>query len=544
MTDALSLSGTILALALVAAATCPAAAGVAATRPAAKAPFRLLYNNDATNVWGCASPFHKRGEPITDEAIAGSIDEVADKGVDCYLLSPGLGHYPWWKSTLIPDHVKQWKEETGLEPDAYGKYLLDGGDWVKVLVERCRKHGMAPFVSLRLNDVHMMEFAGEKHPRSAWCSRFYRDHPDYWIEPDHKTKWPKGYNHNRGLNWAEPAVVAYKLSLITELCERYDLDGFELDFLRDHVLFRKTFPLAKRAEIVTAFVRKVRALLDRTAKPGRHRWLSARVPLELRRWAATGLDVQRLADAGVEMLNCSGWYFTMPVSDLPEIRKLAPHVAIYQEFTHSAGSMSFVGGRTPYGTPGHPRTWDPQFTTAAHLAYSRGADGISLFNFVYYRGGGGRQLPWIEREPPFHLLPRLRDPEWLAKQPQYYWLAPWSYFTQVRRPIEPGKAGTYRFDVALPHRELQPAARLRLHTRDPLGDAELAVQLNRTDLEPTDDAGPLLDNPYDRMLSDAPRRRAYTVPTKLLRNGANTVRVTLKTAKAAIKIAWLDMAVE
>jgi len=415
---------------------------------------------------------------------------------------------------------------------------------VKVLVERCRKHGMAPFVSLRLNDVHMMEYAGEKHPRSGWCSRFYRDHPEYWVVPDHKTRWPKGYNHNRGLNWAEPAVRAYKLSLITELCERYDLDGFELDFLRDHVMFRKTFPLAKRAEIITGFVRKVRALLDRTAKPGQHRWLSARVPLELRRWAATGLDVKRLTGAGVEMLNCSGWYCTIPYQDIAKIRKLAPpHVAIYQELTHSAGSLAFVGRRTPYGTPGHPRTWDPQFTTTAHLAYARGADGISLFNFVYYRSGGDQQ-PWIEREPPFHLLPRLRDPEWLAKQAQTYWLAPWVYFTQVRRPIEPGKARSYRLDIALPQRTLKPAARLRLHTQNPFGDAALAVTFNGTALEPTDDVGPLLDNPYDRMLSDAPRRRAYTVPTKLLRDGINTVRVTLKQAKKAIKIMWLDLAVE
>ncbi|HJN14249.1 MAG TPA: hypothetical protein QGH10_02100, partial [Armatimonadota bacterium] len=236
-----------------------AAAGDA--QPAAeKAPFKLLYNNDATNIVSCESPFHSRGEPITDDAIAGSIDDVAGKGVDAYMLSPGLGHFPWWKSDVVPDHYQWWMAKSGLKPDEYGDYLLAGGDWVKVLVERCREHGMAPFISLRLNDVHMMEFSGEEHVRSSWSSQFYTEHPEYWIEPEHKTKWPTGYSHQRGLNWAEPAVREYKLSLITELLENYDLDGFELDFLRDHVMFRKDFPLDERADIITDFARDVRAV--------------------------------------------------------------------------------------------------------------------------------------------------------------------------------------------------------------------------------------------------------------------------------------------
>ena len=41
------------------------------------------------------------------------------------------------------------------------------------------------------------------------------------------------------------------------------------------------------------------------------------------------------------------------------------------------------------------------------------ADGISLFNFVYYRMGGG-DLAWLVREPPFHVFPKLLDREWLC----------------------------------------------------------------------------------------------------------------------------------
>ncbi len=519
-----------------------AAAGDA--QPAAeKAPFKLLYNNDATNIVSCESPFHSRGEPITDDAIAGSIDDVAGKGVDAYMLSPGLGHFPWWKSDVVPDHYQWWMAKSGLKPDEYGDYLLAGGDWVKVLVERCREHGMAPFISLRLNDVHMMEFSGEEHVRSSWSSQFYTEHPEYWIEPEHKTKWPTGYSHQRGLNWAEPAVREYKLSLITELLENYDLDGFELDFLRDHVMFRKDFPLDERADIITDFARDVRAVLDRTTKPGRQRWLSVRVPLDLKRWPETGLDVERLVGAGVQMLNCSGWYHTIMVHDLAKIRALAPNAAVYQELTFSAGSLWFIAERSGYGTIGHPRTWDAQFQTAANLAYARGADGISLFNFVYYRGGG-KGFEWLVREPPFHVLPRLRDPAWLSRQPQYYWLGQWTYLSQLNRKIEPGTERSFRFDIALPERELAESTRLRVHSEDPIDTAQLTVRFNDVELEPTDDTSPFLDNPYDRMISDGPRRRAWTLTQSLLRDGDNDLTVALGEGGESVRFTWIDLAVE
>ena len=163
-----------------------------------QSPFRLWYNNDTTNILSVNSPFHQRGEPLTDEAIIGSIDEAVEGGVDAYALSPGLGHTPFWKSSVYPDHFQWWTKKTGLEPDAYGRYLLDGGDMVRVLVERCRHHGVAPFVSLRMNDVHMQENVGKKTVQSVWVSRFYEEHPELLLEPDHPQRRPTGYYHGRG----------------------------------------------------------------------------------------------------------------------------------------------------------------------------------------------------------------------------------------------------------------------------------------------------------------------------------------------------------
>jgi hypothetical protein len=182
------------------------------------------------------------------------------------------------------------------------------------------------------------------------------------------------------------------------------------------------------------------------------------------------------------------------------------------------------------------------FFTAANLAYRRGADGISLFNFVYYRMGSGN-LAWLVREPPFHVLLKLLDREWLSRQPQFYWSAPWPYLRQVRHPIEAGSSRDYRFDIALPRRTLGPQARLRVVCKHPIGDAALLAFLNGTRMDPTKEVGPPFDYPYDRLLGEHEHRRAWSCPSGLLRDGTNTVRVALDQAEGSVMPLWLDLAV-
>ena len=54
-------------------------------------------------------------------------------------------------------------------------------------------------------------------------------------------------------NWAIPEVRGYKFAFIEELCENYDLDGFELDFLRIYSFFQLDKTTGRqRREIITA----------------------------------------------------------------------------------------------------------------------------------------------------------------------------------------------------------------------------------------------------------------------------------------------------
>jgi hypothetical protein len=207
------------------------------------------------------------------------------------------------------------------------------------------------------------------------------------------------------------------------------------------------------------------------------------------------------------------------------------------------------GKRPPgkgYDTFPFRRATPEQFYTAAHLAYARGADGVSTFNFVYYRehGGPGRG-PFAE--PPFHVFKGLADPAWLARQPQHYFLAsgwgnPFVKPAVPPRKIEPGKPTTFTLDLAPPTGGWQRGGRLRIQAESALGECRCRARLNDDDLSPSDDVSEPYPNPYPPMLGQPEEMRAWLVPAKALRDGPNRLDVTLE-AGPSFHLVFLDLAV-
>lgn len=207
-------------------AACPPRLSAETARP--KPSFRVLYNNDTTNTVSCTSPWHKKRAPFGADLLEATVDEVAGTGVEVHLLQPGLGWIPWWKSTVYPadEHYRWFQHQTGLKPDSYGQYTLGGGDMVPVFIKRCRQRGQTPFISLRMNDAHHLENVGLRNNGAASASRFYVEHPEYRLGAD------QSRSDQHVLNWAIPEVREHKFRFIRELCENYDFDGLEIDFMR------------------------------------------------------------------------------------------------------------------------------------------------------------------------------------------------------------------------------------------------------------------------------------------------------------------------
>jgi len=156
-----------------------------------------------------------------------------------------------------------------------------GIDWVGRLVDETRKRGLEVFWSHRVSEVDINPSGlGASWKESA--HPFKKSHPDWVL----KTWWPHGL-----WNYAVPAVRQFKVELLRQIAEAYDLDGFQLDFAR-HV---PCLPPGRQWELrhhVTQFVRMVRAMLmDVAQRRGHPILLAARVPRNLGGCRVDGLDI-------------------------------------------------------------------------------------------------------------------------------------------------------------------------------------------------------------------------------------------------------------
>jgi len=510
-----------------------------------KAPFHVLFSNDFTNIETCVSPYHKKGEPFKPQMLEATVDETAGTGIEVHMLQPCTTWVPWWQSKVysMQEHYKWWKEKYGNEPKMpVHEYIIKGGDPFKVFIKRCRQHSLSPFISVRLNDGHHLEYVDTpNNTKGMHCiCRFYAENPGYRIGPD-KNNW-----YQRVQNWAIPEVRAYKFALIKEICESYDIDGLELDYMR-HVNY---FQLDKttseqRAAIMTEFIGRVRDVLDSTAKDGQRRWLCVRVPCYLEAHDALGIDLQAMVKAGVDMVNASTYYFTEQQTDLAKIVKLLPGTAVYIEMCHT----TMVGKNIAKGYDAFTfrRTTDEQYYTTAHLAYSRGAAGVSAFNFVYYREHGkGERGPFSE--PPFHIFEHLGDPEWLARQNQHYilakvWNNPPVPNRQMPKKVNEGQTVKFELDMAPPAGGWKMDGKLRVQSENLLGKSKWTARFNGVELKATDDLAESYPNPYPPLLGTKETLRAWIVPKKLLEDGYNNIEIILVEGKPA-DIIFLDLAVK
>jgi hypothetical protein len=538
-----------------------------------RVPFRVLYSNDTTNIVTTPSPGYVRKDPFSLQRLSTSVDEAA--GVDVHLLQPGNGWVPWWKSSIYPAdaHYRWFQEKTGLPAGSIGELMLQGGDLVGAFVKHCRTRNIAPFISIRLNDYHGIEMLdlvqklasgdGRNQPKpkfdhelAAWLSRPLLEHPEYRLrsDPEDYTRLPdaerlryvssmrsrNALRTGRVWNWAIPAVPAYKLSLIRELCENYDFAGLELDFMRWSAFFRlEETTQEQREAIMLDFIRQVRATLDRGGPASQPRWLCVRVPLRLSGHAPLGIDLPQWVAAGVDMVNLSCHYTTEQQSDLPQICRMIPGTPVYLE-------MSFTSSRQP--EPGtdkdvYRKMTREQLCTTANLVHARGGAGVSLFNFVYYRS-----LAEQRTEPPFDVLARLKDRDWLARKPQHYFLSnatnppsePSSFARN--RIVSAGKERLFVMDAAPPVGGWKTDGRLRIQCLQPVEQRQLVVRFNDRELSPTDDVSEPYPQPYADGLGSAETLRAWIVPRQALRDGPNEIKLRFADGPP-LEVVFVDMSI-
>jgi len=235
------------------------------------------------------------------------------------------------------------------------EWLKKGVDWIAIAIGQCRRRGLEVFWHHRISEVDI----GPNGLEMERLNPVKKEHPDWVI----KTWWWQGM-----WNLSVAGVREFRLEVLRELAERYDLDGFQIDFAR-HV---PVLPVGRQWELrehVTEFMRMVRRmLLDVAARRGRPLLLSAKVPRNSAECRCDGFDVEVWGREGlVDMLTLGSRSFDVDVERYR--RALGPAIKLYPciDDHHASDGYRFPPIEV--------------FRGVASNWFQQGADGVVTFNW-------------------------------------------------------------------------------------------------------------------------------------------------------------------
>jgi hypothetical protein len=308
---------------------------------------RIYVNNDAGYDAVAMGP---KESPVTpDEWIAARFSAFTQPGsqVDCVGWCLDEGNIAAYPSQVIPE----------LQYPTLLRWRKKGVDIAQRIVEESHHRKLEVFWEHRLNgaDREVDVTTPARHPLKD-------KHPEWLIDDGW---WKPGL-----WNFAVPEVRDYKLAVLREVVERYDLDGLSLDFGR-HPPYLPTGEQWEHRHELTTFVRQVRVMLQEVArKRGRPLLLSVRVAETIPGCHFDGIDIEAWVRQNLVDMIMIG---TRSIEvDLRGFRRLTAgtHVKLYPCIDQHHSPDGYHAVPAPDFLRGVAANW-----------WQQGADGIATFNF-------------------------------------------------------------------------------------------------------------------------------------------------------------------
>lgn len=318
-----------------------------------------------------------------------------------------------------------------------------GLDHPQIWVDRCRHHQIEGWLTMRMNDCHH-----NPAPTAFWHSSLWQERPDL-----HRAAYRDEGWFETAFDYGKPEVVAHHMALLRELCERYDVDGIELDWVRWIKNFRPGGEV-EGLRILNDFMREARTLTKSAAKRlGHPVKLGVRLPTRVQDCVAWGYDLYTWAKEGLvdqiilaPFLSQSCFEFEIPLWKA----LFGDKVKIIAQSDNAMHTWPDAGPITQVHD--YKLLWG-----SAAAAFEEGADGIAIFNECYRVNPGGRATtedPTLVR----NLLEvtgdskRLRD--WPRRQALSYHQSPGPGMgiscvlpVPLRRPNDSFDMGRYRESI-------------------------------------------------------------------------------------------------
>jgi hypothetical protein len=463
------------------------------------AQHRNLYNADCNTYFYNPELWQPEGPPYSARAIQRFVDRLADSGIDTLLTNPNT-QVVWYPSRKLEkatagyrrgdrNSLRAHADGLGLTGPLLERYfeemgrifglILDleeaGVDWLAETAAACRRRGVAPWLSFRMNDTH-----GAGNPESRLNCLLYRDER-YRLSGRVPGAAGKREASWVGLDYARVEVRRYMLDLIREGIENYDFDGVELDWLR-HPVCCEPVASTRQVQAMTAWFGKIRALSDaRARRSGRRCPLGLRIPGSLGYMKSIGIDVKELARRGIiDFVGFSNFWQTS--WDMPYDRlraELGEDIAIYGVMEDAPNWLEAAApglaqkswhqelqlqGDDAYGhadtrpEPGGERSRGTRYLSAspellrgnAAGKLAAGVDGIEQFNFYVTD-----QVRVDGQYAHYDALQGLADLDSLRGKPKHYSLgtpsgrgtAFWDIPEQLPARVAPGERRAFRLQM-------------------------------------------------------------------------------------------------
>lgn len=197
---------------------------------------RIIYNDD-TGVFRSINP------PHTSKMILRAVDYLEGSQVDCvcWCFSTGNSALSYYSNVLENTFDNQEKDigfssnNTSNDKNLILSLHKQNIDYLPELIDLYHKAGISFCASFRMNDAHH-----KSRPSGSLSSKFWIEHQDLrlWEVSDGISYY------NATMDFSFPKLRKLRLDSIVEVCDKYDVDGIELDFCRNPY----TFPLRSMEE--------------------------------------------------------------------------------------------------------------------------------------------------------------------------------------------------------------------------------------------------------------------------------------------------------
>jgi len=198
----------------------------------------------------------------------------------------------------------------------------EGKDALEVMIETAHAHDLEIFYSNRLNDWH-------DSFNTAHLYDIRREHPEWSLsteEEGRKYEYPDVRSCWSVWDFEQPEIRDLTVDALGEVCQTYDLDGIEMDFLRGTVYFAPTMELEpveqKHLDMMNDMMRQIRVMSEEEGlKRGRPILIAARCVDDLELSRSIGLDVETWLEEGlIDILQIGHWTdMTIPAKPLIDL---------------------------------------------------------------------------------------------------------------------------------------------------------------------------------------------------------------------------------